>query len=111
MLSSFGMAVVYIVIQAWAIGGHQNLDIWFSVIPKVNLALIVLFSLLFGLLLTLQIDVFKKKTCSIGSKTAGASGGVFGTALAFIVPACPACVSIATIILPAATAARGRRMG
>lgn len=104
-LASFVMAAVYIVIQAWAIGGRQNLDVWFSVIPKINLALIVLFSLLFGVLLALQIDIFKSKTCGIGGKTASASGGVFGTALAFLVPACPACVSFAALILPAATAA------
>lgn len=100
--SSLFMMVIYPLLQAYATGGLQNLDLWLKVIPKLNLVLVLIFSILFALLLTLQIYNLKTKVCSIKNKTASASIGTFGTILAFLAPACPACLSIASLLIPAA---------
>jgi len=100
--SSLAMLTFYPLIQTLATGGLQNLDLWFSVIPKTNLIIVFIFSILFGLLLTLQIYNFSLKTCSVKAKSASASSGGIGAFLGILVPACPACISIATFILPAA---------
>lgn len=100
--SSLFMLIIYPLLQAYATGGLQNLDLWLKVIPKLNFMLVILFSILFGLLLTLQIFNLKTKICSIKNKTVSASIGTFGTVLAFLAPACPACLSIVSLLIPAA---------
>jgi len=101
---SIFMFVVYLLLQVQAIGGFQNLDVWFEVIPKTNLFLLIITSLLFGLLLSLQIHNYKHTSCSITHKTVSASSGGIGALVAFLVPACPACLSVVALLLPAATA-------
>ena len=104
-IASFvGLLLVYIGTQLWAVGGVQNLGVWFQVIPKINLALLVISSALFGVLVSLQIYNFRTKTCSIRSKAIGTSTGGAAAIMTLLVPSCPACLSLATIILPAAGA-------
>lgn len=98
------MLILYPVLQTLATGSIHNIDLWFKIIPKQNLLLLILFSLLFGLLMTMQIYNLKDKTCSIKHKTASASTGSIGAIIAFLVPACPACLSLATLIIPATLA-------
>ena len=100
--SSLFMLILYPILQTLATGGLKNLDLWFAIIPKINLLMVIIFSILFGLLLTLQIHNFNLKTCSLKSKSISASSGSIGAFLGILVPACPACISIATLILPAA---------
>ncbi|MBI4918380.1 hypothetical protein HY837_00490 [archaeon] len=96
--------LVYLLLQTFSIGGMQNLDVWFEVIPKLNLSLLVVTSFLFGILLTLQIHTFRHHACSLKHQTISTTSGGIGTLIAFIVPACPACLPLVAFILPAATA-------
>lgn len=104
LISSLFMLILYPVLQTLATGSIHNIDLWFKLSPKQNLLLLILFSILFGLLLTMQIYNLKDKTCSIKHKTASASTGSIGAIIAFLVPACPACLSLASLIIPAALA-------
>lgn len=101
IFSSLFMFVFFPVMQSIATGGLQNIDLWFTVIPKINLVLLFIYSVLFGFLLTLQIYYFKTKTCSVNKKIASASSGGIGAFIASVVPACPACFSWVTFLLPA----------
>ncbi len=100
IVSGLIMVIVFPLLQVQATGGLQNLDLWFEVIPPLNLALVVVFSVLFGLLLSFQVYNFKSKICSVQKKAASATGGGFAAFLGILVPACPACISIVTLILP-----------
>jgi hypothetical protein len=104
VVSSLAVSVLFPIIQSLANGGLQNLDLWFEVIPPINLILLIVFSLLFGMLLALQIYNLKIKTCSTNKKATSASSSGIGAFIAMVVPACPACISLATFFLPAATA-------
>ncbi len=104
IFSSSFIFLVYILLQTLSIGGLQNLDVWFEVIPKLNLTLLIITSLLFGILLTLQIHTFRHHACSLKHKSISTTSGGIGALIAFIIPACPACLPLIAFILPAATA-------
>ena len=101
IISSVFMIIFFPVAQSLATGGLQNLDLWFRVIPKVNLFLLGVYSILFGALLSLQIYNFKSKECDIEQKVAGASTTGVSAVIASLVPACPACLSWVSLLLPA----------
>ena len=100
LFTSVIMFAIYVLLQVWATGGLQNLGFWFSIIPKLNLSLLIVASILFGLLFTLQLYHFDNKTCSIPNKSFSVFSGGIGGFLALLVPSCPACISLATLILP-----------
>ncbi|MFB6197306.1 MAG: hypothetical protein ABEI52_03405, partial [Halobacteriaceae archaeon] len=66
-----------------------------------NLLLFITFSLFFGLLLTLQVYDYNHPSCTMENTTASASSGVVDTIVGLFVPACPACLSLAALLLPA----------
>ena len=81
-----------------------NINFWLAIIPKINLVLVFVFSLMFGLLVALQVYNFQDKTCPTGKKATSTTSGGLGTILAILVPACPACLSFVTFLVPAALA-------
>ena len=101
IISAILMAIIYPLIQVQATGGVSNLDVWFAVITPLNLILVIIFAMLFGIFLSFQIFNLRSKVCSVSSKTTSSLGGGFATLLSIAVPACPACLSIATLLLPA----------
>jgi hypothetical protein len=90
-------------LQIYATGGLQNYDVWLATLPTLNLVLFSIFAVLFGALLSFQMYTFKHPSCKL--VTGGSASGGVGAVLAFLVPACPACLSVATFILPAASVA------
>lgn len=96
--------LVYVLLQAFAVGGLQNLDLWFEILPKSNLVLLLITSFLFGVLLTLQIHTFRHHACSLKHHSISTTSSGLGALIAFIIPACPACIPLIAFILPAATA-------
>ncbi len=104
LFSSITVLLIYPAIQVYTTGGLQNYNVWFEAIPIFNLTVFILFGILFGPLLALQIYNRKNATCSLEKRRIGASSGGVGALIAFFVPACPACLSIATFILPTASA-------
>lgn len=102
IISGLIMLIIFPLLQVQASGGLQNLDLWFEVIPPLNLALVFVFSVLFGLFLSFQIFNLRSKICSVQKRATSATGGGFAAFLGILVPACPACISIVTLILPAA---------
>ena len=102
IVSTLIILIILPALQVLATGGIQNLDLWFKVISPINFLLIIIFSFAFGLVVSLQIYNFQDKTCSIEKKTGGVSSFSIGTFLAVLVPACPACLSLASLFLPAA---------
>lgn len=91
-LAAAGMLVAYPWLQS--VG---NVDIWFAVIEPWNLALYLAFSLLFGLMVSLQVHSFRKKTCSIrGSSAPGLAGTIGG----FFVLQCPSCAVLLSFFMP-----------
>ena len=100
-VSAILMLIVFPLIQVQASGGLQNIDLWFKVIPIQNLTLVIIFSIIFGAFLAFQIYNLKSKVCSIENKAASAAGGGLASLLGILVPACPACISIITLLLPA----------
>ena len=101
IISGLITLIVFPLLQVQASGGLQNLDLWFEVIPIHNLILVAIFSLLFGVFLSFQVFNLKSKICDARKKVTSATGGGFAAILGVSVPACPACISIATLFLPA----------
>ena len=101
VVSAVVMFFIFPLIQVQVSGGLQNLDLWYKVIPMQNLILVAVFSLNFGAFLSFQVYNFKLKTCPVNNKAAGVAGGSVASILGFFVPACPACISVATLLLPA----------
>ncbi len=101
IISAVVMFFVFPLLQVQATGGLQNLDLWYKVIPLQNLILVAVFSIIFGAFLSFQVYNFRLKTCPVENKAASATGGGVASVLGFFVPACPACISIVTLLLPA----------
>src|SRR3989304_3525652 len=93
-------SAVYIYSQV--LGIIQNIDLWFAVLPWYNAVFFLTFVVLFGAAIGYQFYLRDQpKVCSASQKRKGAaarSGGMFGI---FMVGQCPACASIATLLLPA----------
>ncbi len=95
--SSAIFAAIYLYTQV--LGIVQNLDIWFSIVPGINIVLFVTISLLFGVTLSFQIYIWKQpKVCSV-NKTAIGTGSA-ATFAGFLVAQCPACASLGALFLP-----------
>ena len=101
LLSAILTVILYLGLQSVIISGWHNMDLWLQVMPWYNIVLTIVFALSFGVLVALQVYNYCHKICSL--KKSSASSG-FGAALAFIVPACPACASLPALLLPATLA-------
>ncbi len=96
------MAVIYVYSQVLFIA--DNVSIWLSSAPLYNLFLFAVFAVLFGLTVSLQAYRWRQpKTCSAktGKSIAVASPATF---LGFLVAQCPACASLAALLLPVSAA-------
>lgn len=100
IISAISMALIYPYLQVVSNGGFYNYFFWFEVILNqsiLNFILYLVFSVLFGLVVSINIYNWKNKTCSIKGST-GSLG--FGSILAIFTSQCSACVSLATLFLP-----------
>ncbi len=92
LVSAAAMLVIYPYAQTLG----NNMDLWFEIITPVNLAMYVIFSLLFGPLVALQAyNLSQPKTCRIS-----AGSGTLSSILGFSAIQCPGCVSIVSLFLP-----------
>mgnify|MGYP001583154126 FL=1 len=99
LLASLTMFALYTYTQV--LGIIENLGVWFASVPPLNLALTMLFSLLFGVTLSYQISLWKKPgTCSTNERMVGTGTTGFGTMGTFLVAQCPACASLGALFLP-----------
>ncbi|MBI4019829.1 MAG: hypothetical protein HY367_00740 [Candidatus Aenigmarchaeota archaeon] len=96
-ISTLAMLAAVPIVQSIP-NGLNNIDLWFKLISPLNFALYVLFSITFGLMLSLQVyNLREVKSCPI--KRSASAGGV-ATFMGFIISACPACISLASFFLP-----------
>lgn len=95
ILLSVLMFSIYVYTQVLFI--VENIDLWFSTVPLLNLILFIAFSGIFGMAMSYQVYLWKQpKTCSIKQSTPGAAG----TLMSFLVVQCPACASLGALFLP-----------
>ncbi len=96
IVATIAMLFTYPYIQSLGL-----IEIWFLLITPLNLVLYIIFSVLFGLVLSMQIYVMRQpKTCSISGRVGSAGSGAVGSFIAFITVACPACFSFISLFLP-----------
>ncbi|HIJ97652.1 TPA: hypothetical protein H1009_01040 [archaeon] len=86
ILSSIIMLVAFPLFQSLG-----NPQIWFTFIKPLNFALYLVFSILFGITLSVQYYSFKHKQQSCEIKSASANAG---TVLGLFAFQCPACVPV-----------------
>ncbi|MBI2675755.1 MAG: hypothetical protein HYX24_04820 [Candidatus Aenigmarchaeota archaeon] len=95
-LIALASAAAMLIIYPYAQTLGNNMDLWFEIITPLNLALYIIFSLLFGPLVALQIhNLSQPKTCKIS-----AGSGTLSSILSFSAIQCPGCVSIVSLFLP-----------
>lgn len=83
------------------LGIVENIDIWFATAPWYNIAMLIIFSLLFGAFVSYQIYVWKSpKTCPTHKKIISSGSSGVGVITAFLTSQCAACLSLATLLLP-----------
>lgn len=102
LFAAIGMFLVYPYTQVVLNGGFYNYFFWFEVILSqsvLNFFLYIIFSVLFGFVVSLSIYTWKHRTCSVKGSV---GGGTFGSVLGIFTSQCSACVSLATLFLPAA---------
>lgn len=77
----------------------NNLDLWFIILleNRLNLALYITFSVLFGASIALFAYNRSHRVCGLRSTTPG----VAGTLATFFLGVCPGCASLATFLFPA----------
>lgn len=94
------MLVLYPVFQVLPQGGLYNFWFLFTILTPVRWALYIIYSLFFGLTLTFFIWRFRTKTCYPSEQVRSGLSGFAGAVLGFIIPSCPACLSLASLLLP-----------
>ncbi|MBI4362649.1 MAG: hypothetical protein HY558_05690 [Euryarchaeota archaeon] len=101
LASALALAAVYPVVQN--IYQLHNIDLWFEVLlhTPLNLGLLAGFVALFGLSNSLLVYNLRHGAC----KWRDSSTGWAGTAMAFFFGVCPGCASLATFVVPSASAA------
>ena len=85
---------------------QNSIKSWILTLLKspLNTSLYVIFSLLFGLLISLQVyNLQHPKLCKDCNTKKGVSTGYFGAFGGFLVGVCPACIGLLGIILPLGT--------
>ncbi len=99
LFSAIIMFSVYVYTQV--LGVIQNVSVWLATIPPLNLGIIIIFSMLFGIVSAYQYYLWQQpKVCSINQKIKGAGTTGIGTFGIFLVAQCPACASIGALFLP-----------
>ncbi|MBI4182169.1 MAG: hypothetical protein HY520_04355 [Candidatus Aenigmarchaeota archaeon] len=86
------MLVIYPLLQSLG-----QADIWFAVIAPGNLALYLAFSILFGLMTSLQVHRLRARACPVRKS---GSLGLAGTVGGFFVAQCPTCAVLLATFLP-----------
>jgi len=97
--------IVAIVLPVIQTGFFQNsFESWYLTLLKspLNSSLYVIFSLLFGALISLQIYNLDKK-CKECNTKAGKRTGFFGVVVGLLIGICPACIGLLGLILPLGT--------
>ncbi len=98
-VSAIVVGAVYIYTQI--LGILHNFWFWLSLVPKLNLVMFVLFSMLFGITLAYQVYLWRQpKGCSVMQRAKAAGTGGIGTFGIFLVAQCPACASLGAYLLP-----------
>jgi type IV secretory pathway VirB6-like protein len=99
--------LVAIVLPLIQTGFFQNsFESWFLTLIKspLNTSLYVVFSLLFGALISLQVyNLSKPKLCKDCNTNAGKRTGIIGVVFGSLVGICPACIGLLGLILPLGT--------
>lgn len=96
----FATIIIAIVLPVIQTGFLQNsLSSWFLTLIKspLNSLLFIIFSLLFGGLISLQVFNLERKVCDNKS---GVKTGIFGVVFGSLVGICPACIGLVGLILP-----------
>lgn len=76
----------------------ENIDLWFAIAPRLNLALFLIFSGLFGVTFSYQIYLWRQpKVCPLKKQS---TPGMIGVIVSFFVVQCPACASLGALFLP-----------
>ncbi len=104
IILAVAMALIYPYLQVILNGGFFNYFFWFEVILSnsiINFVLYLIFSALFGIVVSFSIYNLTHKTCSIKTSTGSSS---FGVGLAIFTSQCSACVSLVTLFLPVTAA-------
>lgn len=100
LISSVLMLLIYPFLQVVLNGGFYNYFFWFEMILSqsvLNFVLYLLFSGLFGIVVSLVYHNYRKGTCNVRR---GAGSGGAGSLLAILIPQCSACLSLAVLFLP-----------
>ena len=100
IVSSLAMLLIYPYLQVALNGGFYNYFFWFEIVIAesiLNLLLYIIFSILFGVVVSLIIYNWQNRTCDI--KGSLGSGG-FGSLLTIFTSQCSACISLASLFLP-----------
>ena len=104
IIATIVIALILPIIQT---GFLQNsLKVWFLTLIKspLNSTLYIIFSLLFGSLISLQLYALRHpKICKDCNTKKGATTGYFGAFFGFFVGICPACIGLLALILPLGT--------
>ena len=99
--STLLMLVTYPYLQVLRQGGFSNYFYWFQMLWKIspiNFILYIIFSILFGVVISLVIHNWKdSKVCNIR----GSSSGGISSLLALSVSQCSTCLPFASLFLPA----------
>ena len=103
IVSTLTVGAIYIYTQI--LGILHNFWFWLSFVPRLNLAMLVLFSVLFVVAFAYQAYLWRQpKACSLGQKTKAAGTSGIGTIGIFLVAQCPACASLGAYLLPLSVA-------
>jgi len=74
----------------------QNIDIWFASIPPINFVLFLIFTILFGINISLFSYNRNRKVCEHNTKKV-LGGSSIGTIFSFFVGICPACTGFVAL--------------
>ena len=93
ILSTIIMLAVYPFLQSFG-----QIYLWFAVIDFWNLVVYIVFSILFGLMISLQVYTKREvKNCNMKNS---AGTGIIGTIATFFIAQCPSCAVLLSAFLP-----------
>lgn len=101
-LSVIAMIAIFVLyVYAQVIFIVQNVGVWLENVPLLNLVVVIIFSVLFGITFSYQFFLWRQpRSCSVGKKVSGAGTSSAGTIGLFLVAQCPACASLGALFLP-----------
>ena len=101
IIATLIVAIILPIIQTGFL--QKSFSSWFLTLIKspLNTSLYLIFSLLFGSLISLQVyNLSKPKLCKGRNAKKGIRTGIFGGVFGFLVGICPACIGLIGLILP-----------